>query len=176
MRTLRDILLCALLLAMITLVVAGVIFIRAATETVRQAPAVIERQIAEQGEETRRAALRAIQETRAELLGEVARTRRDVLTRVDRLANIADARTARGRCAIVATERDDRHGIGGAAQRQCRADGSGGAGANGAGVRNYRGDAPTSVGPRGGNESDGGGDGESNARGGARCALDGDGG
>ncbi len=94
MNRLRALLTCVLLAALVTLVLCTILFVRKTTKIVAGLPALIERQIREQGDETRRAALAAIGETRRELLGDIDRTRGELLTRVDRLTKRTDAQLA----------------------------------------------------------------------------------
>jgi hypothetical protein len=83
-------LMCLLLASLTGLVVYGVTLVREATAVVSALPAGIEKNIREQGDETRKAALSAITDTRREALAEIARTRGDLLARVDRLTDVSE--------------------------------------------------------------------------------------
>lgn len=90
MNRLRMALWCALLASLVGLVISVIQLVRQTTAVIAALPAAVERQIREQGKETRSAALAAIGDTRRELLAEVARTRGDLLARVDRLTNVSE--------------------------------------------------------------------------------------
>jgi methyl-accepting chemotaxis protein len=90
MNTLRLALWCALLASLVGLVSSVILLVRQTTAVIAALPAAVERQIREQGKETRTVALAAIGDTRRELLAEVARTRGDLLTRVDRLTDVSE--------------------------------------------------------------------------------------
>jgi len=94
MQRLRSALVCALLVALTGAVVYGCILVRATTHVIETLPVVAERQIREQGEASRQAAMSAIEQTRREALKEIARTRADLLTRVDRLTDAAESAIA----------------------------------------------------------------------------------
>lgn len=90
MNRLRMALCCALLASLVGLAISIVLLVRQTTAVIAVLPAAVERQIREQGQETRSAALAAIGDTRRELLAEVARTRGDLLVRVDRLTEVSE--------------------------------------------------------------------------------------
>lgn len=86
----REYLLCAvyggLAGLLVTLTWGAYIITRTVTQTVSTLPAVVERCLNRQGEETRKVALQAIADTRRETLAEVARMRRELLARADKLS------------------------------------------------------------------------------------------
>jgi methyl-accepting chemotaxis protein len=90
MNRLKMALCCALLASLVGLVASVILLVRQTTTVIAALPAAVERQIREQGKETRTVALAAIGDTRRELLAEVARTRGDLLTRVDRLTDVSE--------------------------------------------------------------------------------------
>ncbi len=90
MNTLRMALWCGLLASLVALVTSVILLVRQTTAVIAVLPAAVERQIREQGKETRTAALAAIRDTRRELLMEVARTRGDLFARVDRLTDVSE--------------------------------------------------------------------------------------
>lgn len=89
MQRLKTALSCALLASFAALGVCLCLMVRRATAVITALPTVVERNIREQGEATRQAALSAIADTRREALAEIGRTRRDVLARVDRLTDVS---------------------------------------------------------------------------------------
>lgn len=90
MNRLRMAIWCALLASLVGFVTSLILLVRQTTAVIAVLPASVERQIREQGKETRAAALAAIRDTRRELLLEVARTRGDLLARVDRLTDVSE--------------------------------------------------------------------------------------
>ena len=90
MNTLRMALWCVLLASLVALVTSVILLVRQTTAVIAVLPAAVERQIREQGKETRTTALAAIGDTRRELLAEVARTRGDLFARVDRLTDVSE--------------------------------------------------------------------------------------
>ncbi len=68
MNTLRMALWCTLLASLVGLVTSLILLVRQTTAVIAVLPAAVERQIREQGKETRTAALAAIGDTRRELL------------------------------------------------------------------------------------------------------------
>jgi len=90
MNTLRMALWCVLLASLVALVTSVILLVRQTTAVIAVLPAAVERQIREQGKETRTTALAAIGDTRRELWAEVARTRGDLFARVDRLTDVSE--------------------------------------------------------------------------------------
>jgi hypothetical protein len=109
MNRLKMALWCALLASLVGLITSLILLVRQTTAVIAVLPAAVERQIQEQGKETRTAALAAIGDTRRELLVEIARTRGDLFARVDRLTDVSERAlseaTTLGQAAVVDLDR-----------------------------------------------------------------------